>query len=695
MASRKPLVLVSGLFQELNTPTDKLDFAGNTTTDLTEGTNQYFTNTRARSAISLTTTDPSPNTGLGSLTYNSSTGAFTFTQVTDSIVRGLFSATTASGITYTSSTGVFALSGIPNSSLTNSVINILDAFGNSTAVPLGNSPSYDIGPASTVIELVHNHSGATIPRGTPVAITGYASGRPAVVPADASDPAKMPAIGVTYEQIANNANGSVVALGVAKQIDTSAYTAGQTLYVGATPGTLVTTPPASQSNLIQNIGKVTEVGVNGRVLVLGPGRTNAVPNLNNGNIFLGNASNQPSIVTLNTTVVPEGTNQYFTDARARSAISVTDSGGDGSLSYNNTSGVITYTGPSASEVRAHFSVAAGSGLTYNNTTGQFGTSAIPNSQLQNSAVTIGSTSVALGSTATTITGLLSLTTSAFEATGTSTFGNNVTLNAQADLRFADSDSSNWVAFQAPATVTANVTWTLPAADGTSNQVLKTDGTGTLSWGTVGTGDVTAAGNNVFTGANTFTNTTGQIFRRSAVQDGILLRGRSGGDLSFTVELVPTTLTASRTLTLPNATGTVTLLGTTGRIPYNDTTGHATGNLGYVVADGTFGYVAGGGTVTQATSKATGVTLNTPCGQITMNAASLNADTTVSFLLTDSSIAATDVMILNHVSGGSPGSYLLQSSCANGSATIYVRNITAAALAEAIVIRFTVIASVNA
>jgi hypothetical protein len=53
------------------------------------------------------------------------------------------------------------------------------------------------------------------------------------------------------------------------------------------------------------------------------------------------------------------------------------------------------------------------------------------------------------------------------------------------LRFADSDSSNWVAFQAPATVSSNVTWTLPAADGTSNQALVTNGSGTLSFATAG------------------------------------------------------------------------------------------------------------------------------------------------------------------------------------------------------------------
>ena len=55
------------------------------------------------------------------------------------------------------------------------------------------------------------------------------------------------------------------------------------------------------------------------------------------------------------------TNLYFTDLRARSAVSVTDSGGDGSLGYNSSTGVITYTGPSSAEVRAHFS--GGTGVT--------------------------------------------------------------------------------------------------------------------------------------------------------------------------------------------------------------------------------------------------------------------------------------------------------------------------------------------
>ena len=76
------------------------------------------------------------------------------------------------------------------------------------------------------------------------------------------------------------------------------------------------------------------------------------------------------------------------------------------------------------------------------------------------------------------------------------YGGNTTLNDQGDLRFADSDSSNWVAFQGPATVSSNVTWTLPSTDGTSGQVLSTNGSGTLSWATAsgGASDKISEGN---------------------------------------------------------------------------------------------------------------------------------------------------------------------------------------------------------
>lgn len=64
------------------------------------------------------------------------------------------------------------------------------------------------------------------------------------------------------------------------------------------------------------------------------------------------------------------------------------------------------------------------------------------------------------------------------------FLTDVFLERQRELRLADADSSHYVGFKSPATVTTNKVWTLPAADGTSGQVLSTDGAGVLSFGSV-------------------------------------------------------------------------------------------------------------------------------------------------------------------------------------------------------------------
>jgi cytoskeletal protein CcmA (bactofilin family) len=84
------------------------------------------------------------------------------------------------------------------------------------------------------------------------------------------------------------------------------------------------------------------------------------------------------------------------------------------------------------------------------------------------------------------------TASTLQVTGNATVGNNgtgatlgvcgsVSLLARTPLRFADADSTHYVAFQAPATVTNSLTWTLPSTDGSNGQVLSTNGSNTLSW----------------------------------------------------------------------------------------------------------------------------------------------------------------------------------------------------------------------
>jgi hypothetical protein len=110
-----------------------------------------------------------------------------------------------------------------------------------------------------------------------------------------------------------------------------------------------------------------------------------------------------------------------------------------------------------------------------------------------------------------------------------------------------------------------------------------------------------------------------------------------------------------------------------------------------------GYSTGtGGAVTQITSKATGVTLNKRCGQITLNNAALSAAAEVSFTLTNSVIAATDVVYVCISSGATAGAYNVQvDAVAAGTCRISVGNMSAGPLSEAIVLNFVVIKAVNA
>jgi hypothetical protein len=128
------------------------------------------------------------------------------------------------------------------------------------------------------------------------------------------------------------------------------------------------------------------------------------------------------------------------------------------------------------------------------------------------------------------------------------------------------------------------------------------------------------------------------------------------------------------------------------------TGTSLSTTGNQVISGTGkqGYATGsGGVVTQSVSKATAVTLSKSTGQITLDGAALAASTTVSFTLTNTVIEAGDILVMNHISAGTAGSYLLNAQSAAGSASINVRNISLGSLSEAIVIVFAVIKAVSA
>ena len=107
------------------------------------------------------------------------------------------------------------------------------------------------------------------------------------------------------------------------------------------------------------------------------------------------------------------------------------------------------------------------------------------------------------------------------------------------------------------------------------------------------------------------------------------------------------------------------------------------------------YTGAGGTVPAGATKATAFTLSKMCGEITMAADALAANTIVSATWTNSLIAATDVVIINHKSVGTIGSYTFNVACGSPTSTLYIRNNTASSLSEGIVLSFVVIKGVTA
>ena len=367
MATRKALVLVSGLFQELNSSSDKLDFAGNSTTDLSEGTNQYFTNTRARGAVSVTDSG-----GDGSLAYNSSTGVITYTGPSASEARAHFSVASGSGLSYNSGTGEFGTSSIPNSQLANSALTI-----GGTSVSLGATQG--------------TFTGLTSLTSTTLIGTTLVSGA-----VDAANAISIASGNITFEGSSADANETILTAANATGGD-------KTLTLPNETGTILSTASSiANSNLANSSLTVgsTSISLGGTATTIAGLSSLTSTTLVGTTLISGSADAANSIKLVSGTLVFEGStaNDFET------TISVTDPTSDRTITFPDAAGTVVLLGS--------LSVAGGSGLTYNSGTGQFGTSSIPNSQLANSTVTVGSTAVALGASATTFTGLASITSTA-------------------------------------------------------------------------------------------------------------------------------------------------------------------------------------------------------------------------------------------------------------------------------------------
>jgi hypothetical protein len=123
---------------------------------------------------------------------------------------------------------------------------------------------------------------------------------------------------------------------------------------------------------------------------------------------------------------------------------------------------------------------------------------------------------------------------------------------------ATANGSNYVGIQAPTTLAANVTYTLPTADGTSGQVLSTNGSGTLSWAT----DATGGGGSSYSAVRTQSGTTYTLVLGDA---GDYIQTTSSTAVTITVPLQSSVTWAADTEIYfeQNNTGQITLVGASG------------------------------------------------------------------------------------------------------------------------------------
>ena len=450
MATRKSLVLISGLTQELNSSSDKLDFAGNSTTDLSEGTNQYFTNARSRGAVSVAS---------------------------------------GNGLTYNSSTGVLGTSAIPNSQLANDDITI-----GSTAVALGAT-------ASTIAGL------------TSLASTTLISGV-----ADAANSIKIASGNIVFE--GSNANDFETTL-------TATDTTGsdKTITFPNATGTVALTSdivyPVTLTNSVTLTNKTLTFGnntISGTFAQFNTAVTDATlvsttgsETLTNKSVNLANNTLTGTFAQFNTavsnaTLVSTTGTETLTNKSLTAPTLTGSSSSAGSIIFkedtDNGTNSATLVGPAATaDVTLTLPAETGTVLTT--------ASSIANSNLANSSLTIGSTGVALGGSATSFTGLASITSTAV-----------VTNDSGFRIR-NNSDNTKIGAFSS-ASITGGQTRTLTFPD--SNGTIATQSYVTNAIAGI-SADITAV--NAGTG---------------------LSGGGSSGAVTLAIDSTVTTLTGSQTLT---------------------------------------------------------------------------------------------------------------------------------------------------
>ena len=375
-------------------------FAAKDTDDLAEGANLYYTTARTRA-------DVSAGTGVS---YNSTTGVFSIGQSVGTTDDVTFNDLTVSG----DLTVLGTLTSIQSNVVEIADLNLTLAKGAANAAA-ANGAGLTVDGSNATITYASGTDSWNFNKD--VATTGSLT-------ADSiTTTGATGFVGNLTGNVTGDLTGNVTSTGTSTfaTVDINGGNIDGTVIGGATAaaitGTTITANTGFSGNLTGNVTGNLTGNVTGDVT---------------GNLT-GNVTGQVSDVSNhNTDDIAEGsTNQYFTDARARAALSGGNTGtghgslsydsgtgaftfakvtasnirgelsankvsGDGNFSYTSATGVFSYTGPSAADTRAHFSATTATGAAYDQATGVFSLANIPNASLSNSSVTINGATIALG-----------------------------------------------------------------------------------------------------------------------------------------------------------------------------------------------------------------------------------------------------------------------------------------------------------
>ena len=344
------------------------DFTEKSTSDLSEGTNLYHTTARARAAISVTDA-----AGDGTLAYNASTGVITYNGITDAQVRGKLSGGT--GITYNSGTGAITTTDgdIVHDNLSGFVANEhIDHTSVSVTAGTGLTGGGTIAATRTLNVIggkgiIANANDIQVDSGN---IKGMFSGGTGVTYSNGAISIGQ-AVATTDDVVFNDlvVSGNLTITGSLTDIATTNLT--------VTDKNIVIADSATTSALTDGAGITFGAWTSGTKPLLKWDHGNTRFDFNKplaassfaGNIT-GNVTGTVSDISNHTTAdLSENTNLYHTTARARGAISGTTSGtGFGGLSYNSTSGAMTYAKVTTANIRNQINVAGD--LAYDSASGQ-------------------------------------------------------------------------------------------------------------------------------------------------------------------------------------------------------------------------------------------------------------------------------------------------------------------------------------